>query len=144
MLGKAIQIAIEAHKHQVDKSGHSYIGHITRVMNMGKSENEKICGILHDLIEDTDWTFEQLESEGFPEHIIAALKCLTKISEEEDYDAFVKRVMTNRLAMRVKVNDLTDNLDVKRFNSLSDKDIYRLNKYLRAYHLLVDKLDEMN
>ena len=64
MLIKAIQIAISAHKEQVDKSGQPYILHLIRVMDAGETEQEKICGVLHDLVEDTDWTFEKLENEG--------------------------------------------------------------------------------
>lgn len=64
-LSRAIQIATQAHEGQLDKSGKAYIGHPLRVMEMVTSENEKIVGVLHDLIEDTDWTFEMLEAEGF-------------------------------------------------------------------------------
>jgi len=60
MLEKAIQIALEAHKGQTDKAGAPYLLHLIRVMNAGQTENEKICGILHDLVEDTPWTFEDL------------------------------------------------------------------------------------
>ena len=58
MLVKAIQIVVSAHKEQVDKSGQPYILHLIRVMDAGETEQEKICGVLHDLVEDTDWTFE--------------------------------------------------------------------------------------
>ena len=71
-LERAIQIATEAHKGQLDKSGKDYIGHPLRVMEMGRSEQEKIVGVLHDVVEDTDWTFERLAAEGFSEEIIAA------------------------------------------------------------------------
>ena len=64
-LERAIQIATEAHKGQLDKAGRDYIGHPLRVMAMGKTEDEKIVGVLHDVIEDTGWTFEMLEAEGF-------------------------------------------------------------------------------
>jgi (p)ppGpp synthase/HD superfamily hydrolase len=82
-LERAIQIATEAHKGQLDKSGKDYIGHPLRVMEMGRSEQEKIVGVLHDVVEDTDRTFERLGAEGFSEEIIAALRCVTKTSENE-------------------------------------------------------------
>ena len=137
MLQKAIQIATEAHKGQLDKSGKEYIGHPLRVMEMGKTEEEKIVGVLHDVVEDTPWTFEMLEAEGFAPEIIAALRCVTKTSENENYDDFIERVKKNPLAVAVKVNDLTDNMDIRRLPYLSDKDVKRLKKYLKAYKKLI-------
>ena len=135
-LERAIQIATEAHKGQLDKAGRDYIGHPLRVMAMGKTEDEKIVGVLHDVIEDTDWTFEMLEAEGFSREVIEALKCVTKLSENENYDDFIERVRKNPLAVAVKINDLTDNMDIRRLPYLSDKDVKRLKKYLKAYKKL--------
>ena len=136
-LNRAIEIATEAHKGQFDKSGKDYIGHPLRVMEMGKNEEERIVGVLHDVIEDTPWSFEMLEAEGFSSEIIAALKCVTKISENENYDDFIERVKKNPLAVAVKINDLTDNMDIRRLPYLSDKDVKRLKKYLKAYKKLI-------
>lgn len=136
-LARAIEIATEAHKGQVDKAGKEYIGHPLRVMEMGKTEEEKIVGVLHDVVEDTDWSFDMLEAEGFAPEIIAALKCVTKISENENYDSFIERVKKNPLATAVKINDLTDNMDIRRLPYLSDKDVKRLKKYLKAYKKLI-------
>ena len=135
-LQRAIEIATEAHQGQFDKAGRDYIGHPLRVMEMGKTEEEKIVGVLHDVIEDTDWTFERLAEEGFSDEVIAALKCVTKISENENYDDFIDRVKKNPLAVAVKINDLTDNMDIRRLPYLSDKDVKRLKKYLKAYKRL--------
>ena len=135
-LERAIQIATEAHKGQFDKAGKEYIGHPIRVMEMGKTEDEKIVGVLHDVIENTDWTFERLEAEGFSPEVIAALRCVTKTSENENYDDFIDRVKKNPLAVAVKINDLTDNMDIRRLPYLSDKDVKRLKKYLKAYKRL--------
>ncbi len=123
ILSKAIEIAIEAHKGQIDKSGMPYIGHVMWVMQAGKTEDEKIAGVLHDLIEDTPWTFEQLLQQGFPERIVDALRCLSKLTENEDYDAFIERIKANPLAVAVKINDLTDNMDVRRYTELTEWDI---------------------
>jgi (p)ppGpp synthase/HD superfamily hydrolase len=136
-LQRAIEIATEAHKGQFDKSGKDYIGHPLRVMEMGKTDDEKIVGVLHDVIEDTDWTFEKLAKEGFSQEVISALRCVTKLSENENYDDFIDRVKKNPLAVAVKINDLTDNMDIRRLPYLSDKDVKRLKKYLKAYKKLI-------
>ncbi len=136
MLEKAIEIAVKAHKGQKDKSGKPYIGHLLRVMHMGNTEDEKICSVLHDLVEDTNRTFEDLKNEGFSDTIIDALKCLTKI-QNENYDQFINRVLKNKLAVKVKLNDLTDNMDVKRLKKLTEEDMRRINKYLTAYRRLM-------
>lgn len=135
-LERAIQIATEAHKGQLDKAGKDYIGHPLRVMEMGRTEEEKIVGVLHDVVEDGDWTFEALEAEGFSKEVISALRCVTKTSENENYDEFIERVKKNPLAVAVKINDLTDNMDIRRLPYLSDKDVKRLKKYLKAYKKL--------
>ena len=136
-LERAIEIATQAHKGQLDKAGNEYIGHPLRVMEAGKTTEEKILGVLHDVVEDSNWTFAQLAAEGFSPEIIEALKCLTKLSDTEPYDKFIKRVKTNPLAIAVKLNDLTDNMDIRRLPYLSDKDVKRLKKYLKAYKQLI-------
>ena len=135
-LQRAIEIATQAHQGQFDKSGKDYIGHPLRVMEMGKTEEEKIVGVLHDVVEDSAWTFEALEAEGFSQEIIAALRCVTKLHENEKYDDFIERVRKNPLATAVKINDLTDNMDIRRLPYLSDKDVKRLKKHLKAYKRL--------
>lgn len=135
-LERAIEIATEAHRGQLDKAGNDYISHPLRVMAAGTSVNEKIVGVLHDVVEDTDWTFEMLAAEGFSDEVIDALRCVTKLSENEPYDKFIARVKTNSLAVAVKLNDLSDNMDIRRLPYLSDKDIKRLKKYLKAYKQL--------
>lgn len=139
LLRRAIDIAKEAHKGQVDKAGNEYIDHPLRVMVAVHSVSEKIVGVLHDVIEDTDWTFERLEAEGITTEIIDALKCVTKLSEDEPYDAFIERVKTNPLAVAVKIKDLADNMDIRRLNELTEKDFKRLQKYHRAYKNLLSK-----
>ena len=136
-LQRAIEIATLAHKGQFDKSGKDYIGHPLRVMEMGKTEEEKIVGVLHDVIEDTNWTFGLLAEEGFSKEVINALRCVTKLSENENYDDFIERVKKNPLAVAVKINDLSDNMDIRRLPYLSDKDVKRLKKYLKAYKKLI-------
>ena len=137
-LERAIEIATEAHRGQVDKAGNDYIQHPLRVMAAGKTANEKIVGVLHDVVEDTDWTFERLAAEGFSSEIIEALQCVTKLSEEEPYDEFIERVKASRLAVAVKLNDLADNMDIRRLGELTEKDFKRLQKYHRAYKQLLN------
>lgn len=133
LLAKAINIAIEAHKGQTDYSGVPYIVHVMNVMRAGRTDAEKIVGVLHDVVEDTDWTFDALLKEGFPTEIVDALRCVTKISEDEPYDDFIERVKINPLAAAVKINDLTDNMDVRREDEINDYVVNRLRKYLKAY-----------
>lgn len=136
ILDRAKEIAKAAHEGQVDKAGKPYIEHPMRVMKMGKTVEEKIAGVLHDVVEDSDWTFEMLEKEGIPKDVMDALRCVTKLSEDEDYDHFIARVKTNPLAVKVKLNDLKDNMDITRLDQVTEKDLARLNKYIRAYKQL--------
>ena len=134
-LEQAIEIATEAHRGQRDKAGNDYIGHPLRVMTACHTPEEKIVGVLHDVVEDSDWTLEGLAAEGFASEIIEALRCLTH-AEEEPYDRYIARIKGNPLAVAVKLNDLTDNMDIRRLPYLSDKDVKRLKRYLRAYKQL--------
>lgn len=137
-LTHAINIAISAHGKQKDRNGQPYIGHCFRVMNAGQTLEEKIVGVLHDVLEDTKLTVADLFFEGFSEVIVDAVHSLTKI-ENEDYNHYLNRVMQNDLATRVKLNDLTDNMDLRRLEVLSDDDVERMQKYLDAYNKLTDK-----
>ena len=141
LLNKAINIATKAHAGQTDNYDAPYIGHVMRVMNYGKTLDEKIVGVLHDVVEDCpEWTFDRLRKEGFPENIIFAIQCVTKLDPNENYDEFVKRTEQSPLAVAVKMNDLRDNMDLRRVNRpLTEKDLKRLNKYLKAYRYLTDK-----
>lgn len=139
-LQRAIEIATKAHAGQFDKGGKEYIGHPLRVMEMGKTEAEKIVGVLHDVIEDTSITIEYLSEEGFSKEILDALLCVTKLSNKEDYDHFISRVMTNPLAVKVKINDLKDNMDITRLIRVTEKDLVRIRKYQKAYNRLMNHI----
>lgn len=112
-LERAIEITTEAHRGQRDKAGNDYIGHPLRVMAAGHTPEEKIVGVLHDVVEDSDWTLERLAAEGFAPEILEALRCLTH-AEEEFYDRYIARMKGNPLAVAVKLNDLADNMDIRR------------------------------
>ncbi len=133
---RAEKIAAAAHADTFDKFGAPYMHHVHRVSLAGLTEEEKIVGLLHDVVEDTEWTFEALEREGFSKQVIDALKCVTKTSEDEDYELFIERVARNPLAIRVKLNDLADNMDIRRIPELGPKDFERLTKYHKAYQYL--------
>lgn len=135
LLEKAIGIAVTAHRGQVDKSGAPYILHPLRVMHRMETDAERIVAILHDVIEDTAVTHADLVREGFPPEILEALADVTK-REGEHYEAFVMRAAANPIARRVKLGDLHDNLDVRRLNALTERDIARVNKYLKAVKAL--------
>ena len=137
-LERAIQIAVEAHAGVTDKGGKAYILHPISVMMRCETDDEKIVAILHDVVEDTDWTFEALREEGFTETIIEALKTVTKHSEDEDYDEFIQRSLKNEIGRKVKIADLRENLDVTRIGELTDKDLERINKYKRALKTLTE------
>ena len=141
-LERAIEIARQAHAGQVDKGGANYIGHPLRVMERCETEEQKIVGVLHDVVEDSDWTFEMLESEGFSDEIIDALRCITKLSEDEDYDHFISRVMTNPLTLKVKLYDLEDNLDLSRLKYITEADLARCEKYKRVHDRLVEEISK--
>lgn len=132
-LARAIEIAASAHKNQADKGGSPYILHPIRVMMSLDTEDEKIVGVLHDVVEDSDvWNFERLKEEGFEENILSALKSVTKVSEDEDYQQFIKRAGQNEIGRNVKIADIKDNLDVTRIGTLNEKDLLRINKYKEA------------
>ena len=135
LLERAVSIAVEAHQGQKDRCGLPYIFHPLRVMGRVKTDAERIVAILHDVVEDTDWKFEDLRREGFPEEILAALDCVTK-REGEVYADFVERSARNPIARQVKLADLEDNMDLRRLPAITAEDLPRLNKYLNAWKRL--------
>lgn len=135
LLEKALQIAVKAHSGQIDKAGSAYIFHPIRVSNRCFTDDERIVALLHDTIEDTEVTTEYLLMEGFPRNIVDAILSVTR-NEDESYDDFIKRSRLNPIGRQVKLHDLEDNMDITRLNELTEKDIYRLNKYIKAYKYL--------
>ena len=106
-----------------------------------KTIEEKTVAMMHDLLEDTDITAEDLRKEGFSDEVVAAVVCLTKI-EGEDYADYIERICQNKLAARVKLADLKDNMDLNRLPGLTPKDFQRLEKYLRAKTRVEQALEE--
>lgn len=141
MLEKAIEIAVEAHRGQIDKAGKIYILHPMRVMLRGKNETEMIVGILHDTVEDTPITLDMLRLEGFSEEILAAISCITK-ENGESYGDFINRVLTNPLATQVKLYDIEDNLNRDRIPFPTPKDEARFTRYEKYHKIILNKLEE--
>jgi (p)ppGpp synthase/HD superfamily hydrolase len=139
-LMNAIRIAMSAHDGQIDKTGQPYILHPLRVMLMGKTEQERIVGVLHDVIEGCpDWPKERL-SLHFSAEIMAALESVTK-RDGESYEDFVLRAKANPIGREVKMNDLADNMDPGRLAKLPVEQRERLKaKYQKAMLALRDDL----
>ena len=149
-LEKAIQIAVEAHTGQVDKGGNPYILHPLRVMLSLNTEEERIVGVLHDVVEDCDgWTWERLKEQGCNATLIEALQSVSKTPQEEveyrslsedkklaHYLEFIVRAKSNKIGRKVKVADINDNLDISRIDDITERDISRLNRYKEALKLL--------
>lgn len=137
MLGRAISIASLSFSEKVDRGGQPYILHCLRVMNkMSKHDEELRCAaVLHDLIEDTDWTLEDLRQSAFSDRVVTAVKLLTK-TNDVDYDTYIHRISQNINATLIKLADIEDNSDVTRLKGLRDKDFERMKKYHRSYLVL--------
>jgi (p)ppGpp synthase/HD superfamily hydrolase len=144
MLGRAIAIASNVHEKQKDKGGYAYILHPIRIMMRLRTDDEELMSIaiLHDTVEDSDWTIESLREEGFSERVLEALTLLTH-DFNESYEAYVKKVATSADAARIKLEDLRDNSDITRLKGLREKDFRRMEKYHRAYVFLKKTLENM-
>lgn len=135
LVKKAEIIARKAHKGQLDKAGEDYFSHPKRVSINFYEDQDIIVALLHDVIEDTDITIERLRKEGFSNEVLEALDAITK-KDSESYDAFIERVKDNPIAIKVKLADLRDNMDILRLPVLTDKDLQRIAKYHKAYKYL--------
>lgn len=136
-LDKAIRIAAEVHEGQKDRYGAPYILHPIRVMMRVETDLEKIAAILHDVVEDSDWTLADLQKEGFSEEVVTAVDCLTKRDEQnEPYMDYIDRVLTNPAAIKVKLADLEDNMDLTRIADMQERDPERLMRYHEAWKKL--------
>lgn len=135
-LESAIQLAAEAHSGQQDKAGKPYILHPIRVMLSVSTTDEQIAAILHDTVEDTSVTFEQLSEAGFSAEIISAVRALTKLDGESRIDA-ARRAAKHPIARQVKLADVKDNLDISRIPHLTDKDHARLDEYKLVQEILM-------
>ena len=134
-LCRAIAIAAIAHDGQVDKGNYDYIYHPLHVMNQMKTKEEKIVAILHDVVEDSDITINDLKNCGFSKSVITALEILTR-KDGETYFEYIERVRCFSLAKSVKIADLEHNMDIRRLSKINTSDTRRLAKYQKAWALL--------
>ncbi len=133
---KAITVAYNAHQGQLDRAGLPYILHPLHVAEQMKDEDTCVVALLHDVIEDTDLTLENLREYGFTEAQIEGVRVMTR-EEDEDYFEYIRSVKTNPLALAVKLEDLKHNSDVTRIIEITDKDLQRLEKYKKAMEILL-------
>ena len=134
MVQKALTMAYKAHMNQVDKGGAPYILHPVYVALSVQGEDEKIVALLHDIVEDTEVTLEDLRKEGFSERVIEAVDAITH--RGEDYFEYIRRVKKNPLATKVKIADLKHNMDTSRLTEVTEKAIQRVEKYKKALRFL--------
>ena len=134
----AYALAKKAHLGQKDKGGNDYIEHPKAVASMMDTDIEKAVAYLHDVVEDTNISFDDLKEYGFPNQIIEALKALTK-QKNESYDVYIDRVIRNPIAKKVKLADMKHNSDITRIKNPSQKDYDRCQKYLDKIQYLINK-----
>ena len=128
---KALKLCFEKHKDQVDKTGLPYVFHPFHLAEQMDDEVSTICALLHDVVEDTNTTFEDLENLGFPEEVINVVKLLTH-SENVPYMDYVKNLSQNKTAVKVKIADLKHNSDLTRLDVIDEYAIKRSEKYKEA------------
>ncbi|HRN35357.1 MAG TPA: phosphohydrolase [Flavobacteriales bacterium] len=135
LLERAIRLAVKVHKGQKDRAGKPYILHVLRVMMRGTTLEEQVLGALHDVLERSSLTTEDLGLKGFPPQILQALAHISR-QPEEDYAGYIDRVAQNNLALRVKLHDLSDKMDIRQAKELDQADLKRYNRQLAAFHKL--------
>jgi (p)ppGpp synthase/HD superfamily hydrolase len=135
LIEKSLEIALKAYSGQRDKAGKTYILHPLRIMSRMETEEEMAVALLHDVIEDSEFTSADLLGEGIPPIVVEAVQLLSK-EEGENYHDFVDRVAENPLATKIKIADIEDNINVLRLEAIGEKDLERVAKYHRAWKKL--------
>ena len=138
LIETSLHTALRAYADKIDKAGREYILHPLRVMAKMKTDLEMSAALLHDVLEDSEITAEQLLAEGIPAEVVEAVQCLSR-KENEDYQDFVARAKKNKLAANVKIADIEDNIDVLRLTSLDEYDLARIKKYHSAWRFLKEE-----
>ena len=138
MTKKAVNVMYQAHQGQMDKGGFPYCFHPYQVAQGMDDEISCTCALLHDVVEDTDLTFEDLAGMGFPAEVIDVLKLLTH-RESVPYMDYVRNLADNPVARKVKLSDLHHNSDLSRINEVTEKDLERIEQYKEAIAFLEEK-----
>ena len=133
---KALKLCFEAHKEQVDKTNMPYVFHPFHLAEQMDDEISTVCALLHDVVEDSDITFESLADMGFPREVIDVLRLLTH-EDSVPYMDYVGKISTNPIAKKVKIADLRHNSDVTRLNTVDENAMLRCKKYKQALDLLL-------
>ncbi len=133
---KALKLCFEAHKEQVDKSGMPYVFHPFHLAEQMETEETTIVALLHDVVEDSDYTIADLEAMGFGKDVIDAIVLMTH-ADGVDYMEYVSAIKMNPIAKAVKLADLRHNSDLTRLKHVDEKALARREKYLKAMELLL-------
>ncbi|TXI82437.1 MAG: hypothetical protein E6Q44_01985 [Flavobacteriales bacterium] len=141
LLETAIRLAAKVHRGQVDRFGKPYILHVMRVMMRGQDLEEQLLGALHDVLERSELTVDDLAKKGFPPRVLKALLHISRV-EPETYEQYIDRVVQDNLAIRVKLHDLADKMDLLHVDQLDPADLKRYNKQLTAYHRMKRIVEE--
>ena len=131
LLQKAISIAHNSHKNQYKVNGEPYILHPLRIMLKTKNEEQMITAVLHDVVENSDVGLDHLETEGFNKNIVAAVDALSR-KNDELYDSYISRVLKNKLAIKIKVIDLMDNIKIHKSIDIKENGSIKLIQYENA------------
>lgn len=142
LLEHAIAIALDVHSGQQDRYGHPYILHPLHVMLQMDTKEEMVAAVLHDVVEDSDTTLDDLRAQGFPEDILHVVDLLTHDKSAMSYDAYVQRLKPNLIARKIKLADLQHNMDIRRLRQVNPDDAARLEKYHRAWRALTGDAEE--
>ena len=134
---RALQICFDAHKNQVDKSGMPYVFHPFHLAEQMKDERTTVAALLHDVVEDTEYTWNDLRKRQIPEEVLSALALLTH-NDGTPYLDYVARLKSNPIARAVKLADLRHNSDLSRLDRVKDEDLKRVEKYKQAIAILND------
>jgi len=132
LLQRALEIAIDGHRGQRQMDGLPYVLHPLELMGRVHSPAAKMAAVLHDVVEDTRYTIDDLEHEGFGADVLDAIRLLTH-DDGSDYETYVEQIATNALATEVKLADLSHNMTITRIPKLRPKDLDRLAKYHKAH-----------
>jgi (p)ppGpp synthase/HD superfamily hydrolase len=141
LLETAIRLAAKVHRGQVDRFGKPYILHVMRVMMRGQDLEEQLLGALHDVLERSELTVDDLAKKGFPPRVLKALLHISRV-EPETYEQYIDRVVQDNLAIRVKLHDLADKMDLLHVDQLDPADLKRYNRQLTAYHRMKRIVEE--
>lgn len=140
MINKALKLCCQAHQNQTDKAGLPYYLHPIHLAYQMTDENTIVTALLHDIVEDTDYTIENLIDMGFPEEVCNAVRLLTH-SQGDSYMDYIHKIKDNPIARSVKLADLRHNSDLSRLHNVTEQDKRRVKKYLKAIVVLLKAIE---